>query len=176
MNGYLEDWGVDDWNADYYDMVEHYFWSPGSLGRQPQTDVSPLKVFRGLRRNEEPLNHMLMLFFRLAPSDLVQQLYECWFGERVAAEFEVQNRYQVDRIRLCVIRTCPPPLCGASRCLRTAATPPPARCSGGEGHRQAGARRFWRPATVALQRGDASPHLAAEAKVREALLRHLFRR
>jgi hypothetical protein len=97
MGDYLEGWNVDGWNADYYDVVEHYFWAPGTLGRRPMEDVRPLEIFRRLRRNEEPLNHVLLFFFRLAPRDVTQRIFQTWFGEERSAEFEIQNSYQVNR-------------------------------------------------------------------------------
>jgi hypothetical protein len=95
---YMDDWDTSAWNADYYDIVEHYFWAPGTLGRRPKENVQPREIFRRLRRNEEPLNHVLMLFFRLAPRDLTQGLFERWFAESTTPDFRVQNRYQVNEL------------------------------------------------------------------------------
>jgi len=94
----MEDWSIENWNADYYSIVEEYFWAPSMLGRRPMQDVRPLEIFRRLRSNEVPLNHVLMIFFRLAPSDFTRQLFETWFSWRVTEDFELLNSYQVNRM------------------------------------------------------------------------------
>lgn len=95
----MDDWDVAAWNADYYDIVEHYFWAPGSLGRTPKENVKPREVFRALRRNEDPLNHVLLMFFRLAPKEFTKVLFERWHGRTETPEFQIQNRYQVNAFR-----------------------------------------------------------------------------
>lgn len=94
----MDDWDIAAWNADYYDIVEHYFWAPGSLGRTPKENVNPRAVFRALRRNEDALNHVLMMFFRLAPREFTRILFEQWCEETATPEFRIQNRYQVDAL------------------------------------------------------------------------------
>ena len=60
--------------------------------------MKPREVFRALRRNEDPLNHVLMIFFRLAPKEFTQALFERWCEEPATPEFQIQNRYQVDSL------------------------------------------------------------------------------
>jgi len=94
----MDDWEIAAWNADYYDIVEHSFWAPGSMGRTPKQNVKPREVLRSLRRNEDPLNHVLMMFFRLAPKDFTRTLFDRWCLETATPEFQIQNRYQIDAL------------------------------------------------------------------------------
>jgi hypothetical protein len=63
------------WTEEYRTIVEHYFWSPQQLNRQSRSPSLPWdQVWAALRQREVPLNHLLNLFFRLAPADLVADL------------------------------------------------------------------------------------------------------
>jgi len=67
------------WTDSYYDSVEHYFWTSERLGHKPDPDRKlkrPAEVFARLKRLEEPLNHLLGLFFALAPPRFVVRLFE----------------------------------------------------------------------------------------------------
>lgn len=66
------------WTEEYYDLVEHYFWAPDQIGHRSDKDrklKKPAEVMARLRRNEEPLNHILGLFFALAPISLVHDIF-----------------------------------------------------------------------------------------------------
>jgi hypothetical protein len=62
------------WTAEYQNILEFYFWEPQHLNR-----VSPAKELRRpvddvigrLMKREVPLNHLLNIFFRLAPDGLI---------------------------------------------------------------------------------------------------------
>lgn len=67
------------WTDSYYDSLEHYFWTSERLGHKPDPDrklKKPGEVFARLKRLEGPLNHILGLFFALAPPRFVAHLFE----------------------------------------------------------------------------------------------------
>lgn len=66
---------ADDWTELYYQAVEDYFWEPAIIGRMPDGDSKPWPQWKAsLREKEVPLNHILSLFFALAPQDTVDQV------------------------------------------------------------------------------------------------------
>jgi hypothetical protein len=72
------------WNNRYYDAVQEIFWDPQLIGRRP---MSPRKyandwdMLAGLRRLEVPLNHILGIFFSLAPQDFLEKLEATVFAD-----------------------------------------------------------------------------------------------
>jgi hypothetical protein len=88
------------WCEDYYDAVAHYYWDPGLLDHfshsylarhhkrsDPDGKGRPARVMQRLRRVEDPLNHILGLFFALAPSALISQLIQAASGEASEGPF-----------------------------------------------------------------------------------------
>lgn len=66
------------WTEEYYDIVDFYFWSPDKLGHRSDKERKLKKadeVMGRLKRIEEPLNHILGIFFALAPSRFVHDLF-----------------------------------------------------------------------------------------------------
>lgn len=75
------------WCEDYYDAVSHLYWDPGILDHfthsyltrhykrpDPEGKGRPARVMQRVRRIEDPLNHILGLFFALAPTALISRL------------------------------------------------------------------------------------------------------
>jgi hypothetical protein len=59
---------VGDWTEMYYEAVEDYFWRPKMIGRMPMEKRRGWPHWEaGLRAQEVPLNHILNIFFALAP-------------------------------------------------------------------------------------------------------------
>lgn len=66
------------WTAEYDNIVEFYFWEPQHLnrGKLPGAKSAPShEVLSALARREVPLNHVLSIFFSLAPQGLIER----WF-------------------------------------------------------------------------------------------------
>lgn len=66
------------WADEYENIVEFYFWEPQHLNRYRRADrpvLSSEAVLAALRKREVPLNHVLSIFLRLAPQELVAR----WF-------------------------------------------------------------------------------------------------
>lgn len=83
------------WTEEYYDIADHYFWSPERLGHRPDRDrklKEPAEVMARLRRIEEPLNHILSIFFALAPSALPAELFEKYLGVACEEPLELVGR------------------------------------------------------------------------------------
>lgn len=82
------------WCEDYYDAVAHYYWDPGLLDHfshsylarhykrpDPEGKGRPARVMQRVRRLEDPLNHILSMFFALAPDALISRLIQIATGE-----------------------------------------------------------------------------------------------
>jgi hypothetical protein len=72
------------WNSVYYDVIQEYYWDPKLIGRVPA--VPPIfandkEMLGNLRRMEVSLNHLLALFFSLAPQDYISGLESTVFGD-----------------------------------------------------------------------------------------------
>ena len=83
------------WTRHYYDAVEYYYWGPDKLEckRVSQPVLAGAEAVIGrLRRLEEPLNHILSLFFDLAPPALVKRLLADVSGIDVAADVRLSDR------------------------------------------------------------------------------------
>jgi hypothetical protein len=83
------------WTEEYYDIVDHYFWAPDRLGHlsNPLRALkSPAEIMARLRRIEEPLNHILGIFFSLAPSGFIQEVYRVGVGVEIDAPLQVLGR------------------------------------------------------------------------------------
>lgn len=66
------------WNANYYDLLEFYLFEPQhiapKLGSDGKRQRSVPESLRRLKRLETPFNHIFSLFFRLAPSSMIERL------------------------------------------------------------------------------------------------------
>lgn len=65
------------WTDQYYRIVEHYFWSPQRIGRQSCKDGKPRnwKYWQAKLENQEtPLNHIVDIFFHVAPTELLDRI------------------------------------------------------------------------------------------------------
>lgn len=83
------------WTEEYYDITEHYFWTSKALGHMPDPNralKSPAEVLDRLRRIEEPLNHILGIFFALVPSRFIQELYRASTGVEIDAPLRLLGR------------------------------------------------------------------------------------
>ena len=89
------------WPEEYYDAGDFFFWSANKLGHVSQSQHAEVTgarypglpaypdVIRWLRKGEEPLNHILGVFFSLAPARLIERLFEVAVGERHAGPFSL---------------------------------------------------------------------------------------
>jgi hypothetical protein len=74
------------WAEDYYDAMTHYAWAPDELDHHSDRDrhkgkrPSPYDTVTRLRRLEVAFNHILAIFFCLAPSRFVAELFEAHCG------------------------------------------------------------------------------------------------
>jgi hypothetical protein len=98
------------WTEEYYDILEDYAWAPDRLGHKSDPGhklKNPTNVVNRLRRLEEPMNHILGIFFALAPSDIVHELFRRHagmasegplklLGHTVAAELQIGDFTQPD--------------------------------------------------------------------------------
>ncbi|MBN4050368.1 hypothetical protein JYT28_01280, partial [Desulfobulbus sp. AH-315-M07] len=67
---------AQQWTDFYYKVVEHYFWRPQGIGRMTDPSKSGLGWSHWrekLREHEAPLNHILDLFFHMAPQELLDR-------------------------------------------------------------------------------------------------------
>lgn len=82
------------WTTQYYDAVEYYFWGPDKLNaiRKPGGSVGVDVVLERLRRLEEPLNHILTLFFDLAPNAFRRELVQRCAGLDLGGYSEIADR------------------------------------------------------------------------------------
>ncbi len=68
-----------NWNNSYYAALETYLWKPQYL-RNESKDKSEIKkrrvdeIIASVKELEEPLNHVLNVFFSLAPSSLIARI------------------------------------------------------------------------------------------------------
>lgn len=72
------------WNSTYYDIIQEYYWDPKLLGRVPANPAifaNDKEMLGNLRRMEVSLNHMLALFFGLAPQDYIRSVETKAFGD-----------------------------------------------------------------------------------------------
>jgi hypothetical protein len=98
------------WTEEYYDILEDYAWAPDRLGHKSDPDhklENPTNVVNRLRRLEEPMNHILGIFFALAPSDIVHEVFRRHaglasegslklLGHTVAAKLQIGDLTQPD--------------------------------------------------------------------------------
>ncbi|MBN8490987.1 MAG: hypothetical protein J0M00_06120 [Burkholderiales bacterium] len=75
------------WTDLYYQIVEHYYWSPQRFGRI--SDAS--KPARGwkfwrqkLQAQETPLNHIFDVFFHVAPQELLDHVFSAMLQREVS--------------------------------------------------------------------------------------------
>ena len=90
------------WNAEYWDLMTNLYWTPDKIGcrrivelcdtcrkKRPARHLrSPDNVIGRLRRLEEPLNDILNLFLRIAPSRFPSTIFGPAFEPSFEDEFE----------------------------------------------------------------------------------------
>lgn len=67
------------WTEDYYDAMTHYAWAPEDLDHLSNSErkrKSPYQTVARLRKLEVPFNHILAIFFSLAPAEFVAELFQ----------------------------------------------------------------------------------------------------
>ena len=99
------------WPLEYYDAVHHYFYAPERLehfsGPKENAKGRYERVMERLMCIEEPLNHIIGLFFDLAPSNFVRKLFADYcdlasngqfrlLGRSIEKEFHLGNFSQPD--------------------------------------------------------------------------------
>ncbi len=88
------------WNAVYYDIIQEYYWDPRVLGRVPANPAifaNESEMLGSLRRMEVSLNHMLALFFGLAPQDYIRRLETESFGDSTDEIYHNVNLFELRR-------------------------------------------------------------------------------
>lgn len=68
-----------DWNNSYYAALETYLWKPQYLRRESKDRNGNKKrrvneIITSIKKLEEPFNHVLNIFFSLAPSSLIARI------------------------------------------------------------------------------------------------------
>lgn len=92
------------WTEAYYDAMEHYAWAPDRLGHRsdPQhVNGTPSEVLARLRRIEEPLNHIVGVFFSLAPPSLLQDLFVKFVGLPTSDDLSLMGRSVEQELNVC---------------------------------------------------------------------------
>jgi hypothetical protein len=85
------------WTSEYYDIVGFYYWEPQILNRQSKRDEKKSfdDVIARIKRLEVPLNHILNIFFVLAPNSLLQKFFGNLFDENLKNDvFDIAGRVQ----------------------------------------------------------------------------------
>lgn len=91
------------WAEMYYDAIDHYAWSPERLNHlsNPTHPLgTPRDVLVRLQRLEEPLNHILAIFFDLAPASLVHRIFREFVGASSTGPLELLRRGVSERMGL----------------------------------------------------------------------------
>lgn len=91
------------WADTYYDAIDHYAWSPDRLNHlsNPKRPLgTPKDVLARLQRLEEPLNHILGIFFDLAPSNLVHRIFQEFAGVSSQGSLDLLRRGAGERMNL----------------------------------------------------------------------------
>ena len=80
---YPKDFG-QHWNTNYYEILQDYYWEPQHLDRgrlvQPRFE-NDKQVLWHIHKMEVSLNHILALFFSLAPGDFIHRVEAVAFGD-----------------------------------------------------------------------------------------------
>ncbi|MEJ2649900.1 MAG: hypothetical protein P8016_16015 [Sedimentisphaerales bacterium] len=87
-----------DWTSEYYEILEFYFWEPQHLGRAKSSKcryATPVEALKHVQKMEVSLNHMLNLFFRLAPSEVLLHLIADTTGNRAQSAMHLLSRQEV---------------------------------------------------------------------------------
>lgn len=89
------------WPEEYYDAGDFFFWSANKLGHVSPTQHAGITgapypglptypdVIGWLRKGEEPLNHILGIFFSLAPARVMERVFEFALGDHYAGPFNL---------------------------------------------------------------------------------------
>lgn len=88
------------WNTTYYEIIQEYYWDPKLIGRvpaKPPIFANDREMLSSLRRMEVSLNHMLGLFFGLAPRDFIHLLEVAAFGDTLDACYRSVGIFELRR-------------------------------------------------------------------------------
>lgn len=84
------------WPREYYDAMHHYFYAPDRLehlsGPKENAKGRYERVMERLMRIEEPLNHIMGLFFAIAPSNFVHGLFADYCGLASSGQLRLLGR------------------------------------------------------------------------------------
>lgn len=86
------------WNTNYYEILQDYYWDPQHLDRgrlKPPRFGNDKKVLWHIHQMEVSLNHLLALFFSLAPRDFIQRLELAAFGSHSSAAFRQVSLFEL---------------------------------------------------------------------------------
>jgi hypothetical protein len=85
------------WPQEYYHALEHYYWEPQKLNRHANAKRGKNEVeevLRGLHKSETALNHILNVFFNIAPHPLVTRFFRRFLSGW--PEERVENHSRID--------------------------------------------------------------------------------
>lgn len=88
------------WNTTYYEIIQEYYWDPKMIGRvpaKPPVFANDREMLGNLRCREVPLNHMLALFFGLAPRDFIRGLETATFGDAADSRYRSVGVFELRR-------------------------------------------------------------------------------
>ena len=80
--------------------MEFYYWEPQHLDKKKNIDnryTNSDKALRHIQKREVSLNHMFNVFFRLAPSPLINFMHNAYYNEKINDNFTLQNRYSISQ-------------------------------------------------------------------------------
>ena len=89
------------WNAHYYDFLRHYYYEPQKLNRKSTgLQKTEAEVFADLSQQEVSLNHVLTLFFVLAPFFTSRLLLKLFGIKTANGRYHVYGRDIENNLRL----------------------------------------------------------------------------
>ena len=87
---------LQHWTEQYYDQIEHYFWTPQDFGRKSNgKGLSWGHWLAKLKRDETPLNHLLSQLFVMMPQSFTQHILSSIVARTVEG-FQLVNPYTTD--------------------------------------------------------------------------------
>ncbi|MCI5050487.1 MAG: hypothetical protein MRY32_09215 [Rickettsiales bacterium] len=86
------------WAKEYYEIVEYYFWEPQHIGRQKNPNTKYVNAEMALdhvRNLEVSLNHIINIFFRLAPDNFINRMLEKYYDHQTDDAFVFTGREEL---------------------------------------------------------------------------------
>lgn len=87
---------LEDWTEQYYNQIEHYFWTPQDFGRKSNQKNLPWSHWlTKLKNDETPLNHLLSQLLVMMPQSFTQHILSSVLV-RTIDKFQVVHPYSSD--------------------------------------------------------------------------------